>query len=110
MDRTDEVLREFFTPAAPPALGARPLGGAMKTALLRLERVTPAVVGCTSTRIVCRHGCAAERRVREAHRVVFASVDDARSVGYRPCRVCRPARLAGRGWMRGSAGARAHAA
>ena len=74
--------------------GRYAFGGAMKTALLRLERVTPALVGCTSTRIVCRRGCAAERRVREARRVMFASVGDARSVGYRPCRVCRPARLA----------------
>jgi len=31
-----------------------------------------------------------EQRVGEANRVVFASVADAASVGYRPCRVCRP--------------------
>ncbi|PYO16510.1 MAG: hypothetical protein DMD31_02500 [Gemmatimonadetes bacterium] len=30
----------------------------------------------------------------EANRVVFASVADAASVGYRPCRVCRPPRAA----------------
>jgi methylphosphotriester-DNA--protein-cysteine methyltransferase len=29
-------------------------------------------------------------RMREDNRVVFASVADARSVGYRPCKVCRP--------------------
>jgi O-6-methylguanine DNA methyltransferase len=65
-------------------------GGAMKTQLLRLERTTPALIGCTSTRIICRRGCAHEQRVGEANRVVFASVADAASVGYRPCRVCRP--------------------
>ena len=65
-------------------------GGAMKTRLLRLERSTPALIGCTTTRIVCRRGCAHEQRVAEANRVVFASVGDAASVGYRPCRVCRP--------------------
>ena len=65
-------------------------GGAMKTQLLRLERTTPALIGCTSTRIICRRGCAHEQRVREANRIVFASVADAASVGYRPCRVCRP--------------------
>jgi O-6-methylguanine DNA methyltransferase len=65
-------------------------GGEMKTRLLALERATPALVGCTSTRIVCRRGCAHERRVAESNRVVFASVGDARSVGYRSCRVCRP--------------------
>ena len=69
-------------------------GGAMKTALLALERATPALVGCTTTRIVCRRGCAHEQRVAEDKRVVFASVGDARSVGYRPCHVCRPAAAA----------------
>ena len=66
-------------------------GGRMKTALLTLERETPALVGCATTRIVCRRGCAHERRIREDNRIVFASVVDAGSVGYRPCRVCRPA-------------------
>jgi methylphosphotriester-DNA--protein-cysteine methyltransferase len=47
--------------------------------------------GCTSTRIVCRVGCVHGRHMRPDNRVVFASVDDARSVGYRPCKVCRPA-------------------
>lgn len=69
-------------------------GGRLKTALLRLERDTPALVGCATTRIVCRRGCPHEQRVREDRRVVFASVADAASVGYRPCRVCRPARTA----------------
>jgi O-6-methylguanine DNA methyltransferase len=71
-------------------------GGGMKTALLTLERTTPALVGSATTRIVCRRGCSHEQRIREAHRVVFASVGDARSVGYRPCKVCRarPARAA----------------
>jgi methylated-DNA-[protein]-cysteine S-methyltransferase len=69
-------------------------GGEMKTQLLRLERSTPAIIGCTTTRIVCRRGCAHEQRVREANRVVFASVEDAAGVGYRPCRVCRPSSAA----------------
>jgi methylated-DNA-[protein]-cysteine S-methyltransferase len=64
-------------------------GGPMKTALLRLEQDTPALVGCTTTRIVCRRGCSHEQRMREDRRVVFASVADAKSVGYRPCRVCQ---------------------
>jgi O-6-methylguanine DNA methyltransferase len=66
-------------------------GATMKTALLTLERRTPALIGCTTTHIVCRRGCAHEQRIGEARRVVFASVRDAQSVGYRPCRVCRPA-------------------
>ncbi len=67
-------------------------GAEMKTLLLALERSTPALIGCTTTRIVCRRGCAHEQRVGEDKRVVFASVGDARSVGYRPCRVCGSAR------------------
>ncbi|HEY7517397.1 MAG TPA: methylated-DNA--[protein]-cysteine S-methyltransferase [Methylomirabilota bacterium] len=65
-------------------------GGALKTRLLALERATPALVGSATTRIVCRHGCAHEQRIAEPNRIVFASVADAASVGYRPCRRCRP--------------------
>lgn len=65
-------------------------GAALKTRLLALERTTPLLVGCESTRIVCRRGCAHEQRIGEHGRVVFASVADAAGVGYRPCRVCRP--------------------
>jgi methylated-DNA-[protein]-cysteine S-methyltransferase len=65
-------------------------GPELKTRLLELERATPLLVGCTSTRIVCRRGCPAEQGIGEDRRVVFASVADAAGVGYRPCRVCRP--------------------
>jgi O-6-methylguanine DNA methyltransferase len=65
-------------------------GPALKTRLLALERATPLLVGCASTRIVCRRGCRHEQRIGEDGRVVFASVADAASVGYRPCKVCRP--------------------
>ena len=74
-------------------------GAKMKTALLTLERTTPALVGSATTRIVCRKGCTHEQRIQEGNRVVFASVEDARTVGYRPCKICsgggsgpRPAR------------------
>lgn len=65
-------------------------GAALKTRLLALERATPVLVGCESTRVVCRHGCPHEQRIGDRGRVVFASVADAASVGYRPCKVCRP--------------------
>jgi O-6-methylguanine DNA methyltransferase len=65
-------------------------GGALKTRLLALERSTPALVGCATTRIICRRGCAHEQRIAEPNRIVFASVADAVGVGYRPCRSCRP--------------------
>lgn len=66
-------------------------GAAVKDRLAALERTTPVLEGCTSTRIVCRVGCIHGRHMRPDNRVVFASVADARSVGYRPCKRCRPA-------------------
>jgi methylphosphotriester-DNA--protein-cysteine methyltransferase len=66
----------------------------MKAGLLDLERVTPLLEGCSTTRIICRVGCPHGRRMRPDSRIVFASVRDARDVGYRPCRVCRPAEAA----------------
>jgi len=72
-------------------LGGYIFGADVKNRLAALERTTPVLEGCTSTRIVCRVGCIHGRNMRPDNRVVFASVEDARSVGYRPCKVCRPA-------------------
>ncbi len=72
-------------------LGGYIFGAGIKDRLAALERTTPVLEGCTSTRVVCRVGCIHGRHMRPDNRVVFASVDDARSVGYRPCKVCRPA-------------------
>jgi len=72
-------------------LGGYIFGAEVKSRLAALERTTPVLEGCTSTRIVCRVGCIHGRHMRPDNRVVFASVDDARSVGYRPCKRCRPA-------------------
>jgi O-6-methylguanine DNA methyltransferase len=72
-------------------LGGYIFGADVKDRLAALERTTPVLEGCTSTRIVCRVGCIHGRHMRRDNRVVFASVEDARSVGYRPCKVCRPA-------------------
>jgi O-6-methylguanine DNA methyltransferase len=65
-------------------------GGDMKTALLTLERHTPVLVGSTTTHIVCRRGCPHEQRIHDPNRIVFASISDARTVGYRPCLSCKP--------------------
>ena len=70
------------------ALGGYIFGVPLKERLLALEHDVPLFVGCSSTRIVCVHGCTHERRMRPDRRVVFASVADARSVGYRPCKAC----------------------
>ena len=71
-------------------LGGYLFGTDVKSRLLSLERTTPVYEGCTSTHIVCRVGCIHGRHMRADNRVVFASVEDARSIGYRPCKVCKP--------------------
>jgi len=71
-------------------LGGYLFGTDVKSRLLSLERTTPVYEGCASTRIVCRVGCIHGRHMRPDNRVVFASVEDARSIGYRPCKVCKP--------------------
>lgn len=76
-------------------LGGYGYGLPMKEWLLDLERHTPILEGSATTHIVCRLGCSAGPRIRPENRVVFAAVEDARTVGYRPCRVCRPERAAG---------------
>jgi len=46
--------------------------------------------GCRTTRIYCRSGCPPGRRTLPKNRVYFASREEARAAGYRPCKVCRP--------------------
>ncbi|PWU22330.1 MAG: cysteine methyltransferase [Candidatus Rokuibacteriota bacterium] len=75
-------------------LGGYLFGPSLKRRLSELERTTPILEGCTSTHIVCRVGCVHGRHMRPERRVVFASVEDARSVGYRPCKVCKPSAAA----------------
>ena len=72
-------------------LGGYLFGADLKRGLAALERSTPVLEGSTSTRVVCRVGCRQVRQARPDQRVVFGSVEDARSVGYRPCKLCRPA-------------------
>jgi O-6-methylguanine DNA methyltransferase len=72
-------------------LGGYSFGLLRKEALLNLERKTTPYIGCVSTRIFCRRGCRAEQRIAEGGRIKFFSPADARSSGYRPCGLCRPA-------------------
>jgi O-6-methylguanine DNA methyltransferase len=47
--------------------------------------------GSDTTHIYCYPTCRHARRTNSAHLMWFASESAARSAGYRPCRVCRPA-------------------
>jgi methylated-DNA-[protein]-cysteine S-methyltransferase len=72
------------------ALGGYSFGLVQKEALLNLERSVTPYVGCASTKIFCRKGCAHERRIREGGRIHFVAPADAKTSGYRACQVCRP--------------------
>jgi O-6-methylguanine DNA methyltransferase len=75
-------------------LGGYLFGGDVKRRLAELERTTPLLEGSSRTRVVCRVGCGRIGHARPEERVVFASVEDARSVGYRPCDACAPSSAA----------------
>lgn len=48
-------------------------------------------VGSDTNDVFCFPTCHNARRIADAHRVAFRNVEDARSMGYRSCRACRPA-------------------
>ena len=59
---------------------------AMETAARRGERLS----GSTTTRIVCWPTCRHAKRVQGRYKVSFRSLREARAMGYRPCKICRP--------------------
>lgn len=80
-------------------------GSETKRALLELEEAAPRrleqlagagirYVGSDTTKIFCFPTCHHARRVSDRHLMRFHSETEARSAGYRPCKVCRPAPLA----------------
>jgi O-6-methylguanine DNA methyltransferase len=77
-------------------------GTEVKRSLLELESAAPRQLellarggvryfGSDTTKIFCFPTCRHARRVTETHLVHFHSEAEARSAGYRPCKVCRPA-------------------
>ncbi|ASW57370.1 hypothetical protein CIK06_02430 [Plantactinospora sp. KBS50] len=57
---------------------------------LTLARDGTRFIGSDTTRIFCLPTCAHARRITGPHRVPFGDPADARTAGYRPCKVCRP--------------------
>jgi O-6-methylguanine DNA methyltransferase len=77
-------------------------GPAAKRAALTAEGIEPEELeslarsgvryfGSDTTRIYCFPTCRHARRVMEKHRKTFHSEAEALAIGYRPCKVCRPA-------------------
>ena len=48
------------------------------------------VYGCRTTKIYCRLGCPAGRRMKPENRIEFSTRNEARANGYRACKVCKP--------------------
>lgn len=59
--------------------------------LLKLMRLGKRFRGSRNTRIFCLPTCYSRKWAKERHTVYFASAAEARQVGYRPCKLCRPA-------------------
>ncbi|MBI4283675.1 MAG: methylated-DNA--[protein]-cysteine S-methyltransferase [Chloroflexi bacterium] len=54
------------------------------------KNVAANITGCRSTRIYCRPDCPAGKRTKPENKINFISVEEARSNGYRPCKICKP--------------------
>ena len=65
--------------------------GAEPEELERLARAGVRYIASDTTRIYCFPTCRNARRISERHRVPLSSSRQAAAVGYRPCKVCRPA-------------------
>jgi methylated-DNA-[protein]-cysteine S-methyltransferase len=48
------------------------------------------IQGCRTTKIYCRPDCPAGKRMSAQNRVRFRSTEEARSNGYRACKICKP--------------------
>ena len=76
--------------------GSYAFGAGEKVRILRLEGVSPEeiagalYVATPTTGVVCHATCRNARRIRPENRRTFRSVREAKTAGYRPCKVCRP--------------------
>jgi O-6-methylguanine DNA methyltransferase len=85
------------------SLGAHSAGGAaLKERILTLEgvdlpelqtltRLGKRFRGSRNTHIFCLPTCYSRKWAKAQHTVYFASIHEAQQVGYRPCKLCRPA-------------------
>ncbi|PKB64768.1 MAG: hypothetical protein BZY82_10300 [SAR202 cluster bacterium Io17-Chloro-G3] len=48
------------------------------------------ISACSTTRIYCRPDCPPGRRTKPQNRVYFPSLELARALGFRACKVCKP--------------------
>jgi O-6-methylguanine DNA methyltransferase len=48
------------------------------------------ISGCRTTKIFCRADCPAGRRTKPENKIYFRSREEARTNGYRACKICKP--------------------
>ena len=89
--RSDGTLGEYS--GGGPAVKQRvlELEGAPVEELLDAARSGQRFRGSRTTHIVCYPSCHAARRIQPDNVVPFATLDQARNYGFRPCLLCRPA-------------------
>jgi O-6-methylguanine DNA methyltransferase len=88
--RSDGSIGEYS--GGGPAVKERVLAieGAPVVEMLEASKSRRRFMGSRTTHIVCYPSCHAARRIRDEHRIAFASLAQARDDGYRPCALCRP--------------------
>lgn len=64
--------------------------GANPDSLEEMARAGFRFIGSDTTHIFCYPTCGHGKHLTERHRMQFTSADQARSMGYRACKVCRP--------------------
>lgn len=79
---------EALARMAPVRIGFKRFGPVAAT-IEKNER-GPMLEGCKTTRIYCRPGCRAGKRMKPENRVTFATAAEARVAGYRACKLCKP--------------------
>ncbi|HMK64165.1 MAG TPA: Ada metal-binding domain-containing protein [Thermodesulfobacteriota bacterium] len=57
---------------------------------MKQKKVDSVIEGCRTTKIYCRTGCPAGKRMKPENKVEFGSREEARKMGYRPCKRCKP--------------------
>ena len=54
------------------------------------QREATTIQGCRTTRIYCRPSCPAGKHMKPENRIHFKSREEARVMGYRACKICKP--------------------
>ena len=55
-----------------------------------IPNASETIGGCRTTRIYCRPDCPAGKHTKPENRISFTSREEARGLGYRACKICKP--------------------